>query len=338
MKVINSEVSCPMCGAGRPNVFLTGPDRMHTISGTFVIRICRQCGLRFIHPSPDNGTLARHYPENYYAYEAGETAVPARARGKPAHYLRHPVQGMNAAIYSRLLGVNKDVAVPPGSAVLDVGCGDGGYLLKKKAEGCRCWGVDISEAALARLRRRDPSIATHCGDIRSASFDADFFDLITFSHVLEHVRDPIAVLAEACRILKPEGYVRIQIPNPTSLTAWLFGRFWVHHDVPRHLYSFTSANLQEIASRCGLCIAASRTIENAFSVLASLVYVSEAASGQRGGLMTKRRFWDSEWLKLALAPYCIVVNMLKIGDTVEYILNKPAAGHSNRRPMEGNLN
>jgi SAM-dependent methyltransferase len=71
-------------------------------------------------------------------------------------------------------------------------------------------------------------------------------------HVFEHVPHPMATLKEIARILKPGGTFIFMIPNPDSLDARLFGRYWQGHDVPRHFYNYPPNTLRQMLLAAGL--------------------------------------------------------------------------------------
>jgi SAM-dependent methyltransferase len=86
-----------------------------------------------------------------------------------------------------------------GETVLDVGC-NSGYLEKYLPAGCRYYGVDACEALVAagRLRGRQLSVAT----AEVLPFDDKGFDVVVLGEIIEHVHDPVAVLAEAARVAR----------------------------------------------------------------------------------------------------------------------------------------
>jgi hypothetical protein len=57
-------------------------------------------------------------------------------------------------------------------------------------------------------------------------------------------------------------------------------------------------------------------------VIGSSFYVLNEVFGQRNELMRHERIWNNELLKFFLFPYAFFVNLLRIGDTVEFILKK----------------
>jgi hypothetical protein len=74
---------------------------------------------------------------------------------------------------------------------------------------------------------------------------------ITLWHVLEHVPDPARHLAELRSMLSDDGVLMIAVPDFGGLQARLFGRHWLHLDVPRHLHHFTRRGLMHLLRRAG---------------------------------------------------------------------------------------
>lgn len=90
--------------------------------------------------------------------------------------------------------------------VLDLGCGEGGSIeLFKKIAPKTIWhGVDIEDSPEVRKRTREnESIITFDGV--NLPYSNDNFDFIYCNQVLEHVRFPDKLIAEAFRVLRPNG-------------------------------------------------------------------------------------------------------------------------------------
>jgi 2-polyprenyl-6-hydroxyphenyl methylase/3-demethylubiquinone-9 3-methyltransferase len=90
----------------------------------------------------------------------------------------------------------------PGATLLDMGCG-GGLLAPHIPPGWRHVGADLSETALAVAERH--GVEPVRADVADLPFDDASFDVVVAGEVLEHVPDLEAVVAEACRVLKPGG-------------------------------------------------------------------------------------------------------------------------------------
>jgi 2-polyprenyl-3-methyl-5-hydroxy-6-metoxy-1,4-benzoquinol methylase len=91
---------------------------------------------------------------------------------------------------------------------------------------------DPVAAGVARESHPHSVIAQALNDAQIA--DASM-DVVTMSHVIEHVLNPIQLLRECRRVLKPEGKIVILTPNLGSQGHRLFQQAWVPLDPPGHL-------------------------------------------------------------------------------------------------------
>lgn len=313
---------CIICGKSSVAHLYKGKDRIHFLKGEFDLYRCEACQLIFIFPVPGNGELGQFYPQNYYSYGEVQNTDQKPTGSKFAYYALRPLKAINALVYSKLLQQNREIHLKPHSRVLDIGCGNGRYLLQKKNEKCDVFGVDIDKMTLERLGKQHPDVKVFCGNLWDAHFASDYFDLIHVSHVLEHIPELNLLIKEICRILKKGGLIHIQVPNSFSLTHWLFRECWLGLDVPRHLYTFNQKNLLNFFEQHKLKAVRIRTNENNFSFLGSLLFFLNERFRKKIGLFDTNYYWDSEILKLLFVPYCIFVNLFRIGDTMELILKK----------------
>jgi 2-polyprenyl-3-methyl-5-hydroxy-6-metoxy-1,4-benzoquinol methylase len=109
-----------------------------------------------------------------------------------------------------------DLIEAPYQRVLDVGCGagDNAALIESRNPECEIVGITQSEAE-ARLARRYMSSCL-VADIESetpAALLGQSFDVLIFSHVLEHLRYPSEVLDRFTGLLRTGGQVLIAVPN-----------------------------------------------------------------------------------------------------------------------------
>jgi len=141
-------------------------------------------------------------------------------------------------------------AHPAPGAVLDIGCGRGLMLYGLARRGWRTVGVEMSEAA-SRHAREVLGLDVRVGDLAGCEFPSASFDVVTLFHVLEHLPDPDAALAEARRVITPDGRLLVEVPNFGSLQSQLTGGKGFHLDAPRHLFHFTRAALLQLLGRAG---------------------------------------------------------------------------------------
>jgi SAM-dependent methyltransferase len=129
---------------------------------------------------------------------------------------------------------------------LDIGCGSGRFLRALRHAGWEVAGLELNDDTATAAR------TVHGLMVETAleAFADNSFDLITITHVLEHIRDPHQMLADCDRLLKPGGIIAVAVPNVDSWQARWTRDSWFHLDLPRHLWHFSEAWLS--TSLCGL--------------------------------------------------------------------------------------
>jgi SAM-dependent methyltransferase len=123
-------------------------------------------------------------------------------------------------------------------------------LQEFRRRGWEVQGTELCEKA-ASYARQTLKIPVEIGRLETINFPANHFDAVTLWHVLEHVEDPRALLAEVRRILKPDGVFLVSVPNFGSFEARISKDKWFHLDVPRHGTHFSTATLEEALTECG---------------------------------------------------------------------------------------
>lgn len=153
--------------------------------------------------------------------------------------------------------------VPLGArSILDVGCAAGrlGHALKLRNPACRVIGVEAEAGPAADAASLLDQVIL--GDVETTELPlADgSFDCLIYADVLEHLKDPIAVLRSHLPLLKPNGVVVGSIPNVrhhSVITQLLQGR-WDYTDQGlldrAHLRFFTRATMVEMLSTAGLVV------------------------------------------------------------------------------------
>jgi SAM-dependent methyltransferase len=133
----------------------------------------------------------------------------------------------------------------PGRRVLDLGCRDGA-LTRAYASGNDVVGVDADREALAEAEGL--GIETRWADLdEPLPFEDGSFEVVVAGELLEHLRDPRALVDEVRRVLRPGGTFVGSVPNAYRLknrVRFLFGRD--PDDDPTHLHMFSPAQLVEL--------------------------------------------------------------------------------------------
>jgi 2-polyprenyl-3-methyl-5-hydroxy-6-metoxy-1,4-benzoquinol methylase len=162
----------------------------------------------------------------------------AKAAERYAH--RHAEAGMihfKTKNYPYLEEVNEGILcqfqrlLPRTGAALDVGCGRGQLGEAIRQLGWEVWGIEQSPEACPVARGRlDRLIEADLNQHEriARELEGKTFDGLIFSDVLEHVYDPLEVLTDYLRYVKPGGRVFLSVPNTlvwTNRLMLLFGRF-----------------------------------------------------------------------------------------------------------------
>jgi SAM-dependent methyltransferase len=134
--------------------------------------------------------------------------------------------------------------------ILDVGSGLCVFLHAIWwSAGWTCTALDPDPRAV-RHARETVGINAVQGDFRSVE-DIGPFDIITFNRVLEHVPDPVAMLAQSVRFLRPGGFVHVELPDGEAAIGEGPGReeFFIEH-----FHVFSAASFTILADRAGMRI------------------------------------------------------------------------------------
>lgn len=229
---------CLVCGAAD---LARMPFRYEFADTRFPGCRCRRCGMIFLSVQPTGAFLESLYTEQYFEqdYRCGRVA----GLGFEASSFVDENRGLLDA-FERLR--------PPGR-MLEVGSAAGFLLRDAAARGWTVRGVELSGAAVARSRQLGLDVVQ--GDLESARFPSDAFDLVYMGDVLEHVPDCRATLAEVVRVLAPGGHAYVRGPITTNslarrlgLAAYgLLGRDIVLREPPYHLWEFRPDSLRRLA-------------------------------------------------------------------------------------------
>jgi 2-polyprenyl-3-methyl-5-hydroxy-6-metoxy-1,4-benzoquinol methylase/uncharacterized coiled-coil protein SlyX len=154
--------------------------------------------------------------------------------------------------------------VPPNSRVLEFGCATG-YMSEVLASrrGCSVVGIEVVPAAAEIARHRCEKVVVGDAetlDLREA-LGGDRFDAILFADVLEHLRDPAALLKRVQPFLAEGGSVIASIPNVAhgSVRLALLGGEFRYRELGlldnTHLRFFTRESIQDLFEESGYLIA-----------------------------------------------------------------------------------
>jgi ubiquinone/menaquinone biosynthesis C-methylase UbiE len=119
-------------------------------------------------------------------------------------------------------------ALGPARRLLDVGCGTGRFAVHAVERlGGRVWGVDASEAMLAeaRLRPGGATVGWRCAPAERLPFRTGWFDAV-HAHLVIHLVDRPAALAEMARVAAPSGLIVIGTFAPEHFERYFLNPYF----------------------------------------------------------------------------------------------------------------
>lgn len=232
---------------------------------------CDGCGSAYLDPRPDRATIGIAYSDYYTHCVQGASAVRRIGVIKTLLHdwlngylnsryglVRRPAHAMGCLLIPLLPPLRaaadaecRHLPRPPidGGALLDVGCGNGQFLAVAREMGWNAEGIDFDEQAVRAARAN--GLEVRHGGIELLQGVRERYDVITLSHVIEHVHDPLDLLVRIHLLLKPGGRLWLETPNLESVGHGLYGPHWRGLEPPRHLVLFTSTSLRSVLRRAG---------------------------------------------------------------------------------------
>ena len=208
--------------------------------------ICRECELVWVHDI---------YPEFIQAIEYLDDRERYRPREKPNQREQREFAGLLSAFERR-----RDLGT-----LLEVGTGPGLFLAAAASAGWRAIGVEILPE-LAAMVREERGLDVRTGDLFDAAFAQSSFDVAYLNEVIEHIVDPVALLGEVRRVLRPGGIAVLRTGNARSWSARLRGAHWpyLHFGGHDHIRYWSPRAMAALARATGMELDSARTHGFAF--------------------------------------------------------------------------
>jgi len=264
-----SRNACKLCHADGAVVYDCVKDSLYKVPGQWGLMRCtnKKCGLVWLDPMPAADEIPDFY-KNYYTHNRDSGELPKEqdvglkdlfvpwkrsalgvmfgypdlvAKGKWSAFVAH-VFGVNSGRKERLGHRIMWLNGGWGNRVLDYGSGNGKLLRIVKQLGWQVVGFEPDKNA-AKVGRDAYGLTIYDHSIDEISKSEKKFNVVTMSHVIEHVLDPVATLKECADLLDEDGRVVIATPNFDSLGRKIFKESWRGLEPPRHLNIFTVDSL-----------------------------------------------------------------------------------------------
>jgi SAM-dependent methyltransferase len=255
MKYIFKEIKqCEMCNDESNSHYKIG-QRFNKSQGLFprkktgltvTVNKCSNCGLIYSNPMPIPLDILDHY------------GVPPKDYWKPEYFNILPdIEYLKSEVAKYI-----DIHASP--KVLDIGSGIGKMMKAFIDNGFDAYGIEPSPSfiEMAVNKMKIPKERLQCVQVEDAEFEENFFDLITFGAVFEHLYHPSIALKRVLRWLRPGGLVKITVPSSNWLTSKIFNLWYrlsfqdyctnlspMH--TPYHLYEFSLKSFRKNAELNG---------------------------------------------------------------------------------------
>jgi SAM-dependent methyltransferase len=128
----------------------------------------------------------------------------------------------------------------PAPRLLDIGAGQGGFVLAARRVGVRAVGVDLEPCAAPIWRRRN--IPAVLGRAPEFPFADNSFDVVRLKEIIEHLDDPLTVVRAVAPLLVPGGLLIAHVPSVYS-QFFPVGNFW---DDYTHVRPFSRTGLRRL--------------------------------------------------------------------------------------------
>jgi colanic acid biosynthesis glycosyl transferase WcaI len=234
------ETDCPICGPVSSSLF--------QMENGFRIVRCDGCGLLYVNPRLSREELAEHFREEYIADdERAETNFTSFRE---------------ASLRRECLRLRE--LLPRGGRLVDVGAASGAFLTC--FDGYEEWNVEGIEPSryAAQYAREKFGLTVHQGFLRDRRYHAASFDVVTCLDTFSYIPDPNGELAEIRRILKPGGFLAVEIPGlrfrllkNTGIAARILYGAPSRLDPDLHLYYYSGETLSRLVGKHGFSLTAS---------------------------------------------------------------------------------
>jgi len=100
--------------------------------------------------------------------------------------------------------------------LLDIGCGPGIHLKKYIQRGAKSTGIDISNKMIFLAKEYCPKGKFYVGNANKLKFKNNYFDIVTSSLMLDHIKNLDKIIKEVNRVLKKGGLFIFSVPHPIT--------------------------------------------------------------------------------------------------------------------------
>ena len=288
-------ISCPVCHNTAPAALFSVTDSAieHPVEQWNIVK-CPCCTLVYINPRPTFESWLEYYrqPQSYYKSSPNDLTACIRRLKK----------------------------YKPGR-LLDIGCGQGGFLNEARKNNWEIQGIEVSEAI-----PNPHNVPVKYGDMITMELPENHYDMVTFWGVTEYIRDPEGFFKKVARLVKDTGTVMFVMSNFNSIQR----SYMRVHNFPRQQQVWTLPALRYMCDQAGLEIT-------------SVDYANDVRGGKCTELITffyKRIFRGLSWDQILMEharPQKKTLTMLAV-KTIDRLITLPLSALAGLLGYNGVMN
>lgn len=187
---------------------------------------CQTCNFVFCNRKPSQEELIKHY-DGYRRNNSVSSIVIKR--------------------YNELL--DKFEKFRLNNNILDIGCGDGYFLIEAKKRGWNVYGTEYTAEAFNICLKKN--IIMHQGKLDMINYPNIYFDIVTLFEVIEHINNPVEEILTINSILRKGGVLYCTTPNFNSISRNILKQNWSIIEYPEHLSYYTNKSINYLLTKNG---------------------------------------------------------------------------------------
>lgn len=298
-------VECPICKKTKSIIVTSVWDFRFNLGQMNVYRKCDNCNTIFLFPVSED--LSKEYPDSYSQWFVRERFTLIRKI--------LGIERKRFDISKKTWKKIKNQKIKKSKNILDVGAGAGILLSTFKRMGFNVWAMEWSPIAIKNLQNKGFNTFSVLEIEKLATEYENHFDFITIHHVLEHVPNPIELLSNLKKLLKPKGELIIVVPRIDCWAFYKYEEFYNHLDGGRHVIMYSPSTLINATNQSGLQLTRYETRANSNTIIRSWMR-------SKGYKKLKNNKVIIPVLKFLLFPITFWISITGKGELLEVVLKK----------------
>jgi SAM-dependent methyltransferase len=207
----------------------------HPLAAGYEVVCCDFCGFVYADSAVTQEDYDRFYA-SFSKYEDKKIALGGGESACDAERLQEMAECIAAFLPDRA------------ARILDVGCANGGLLLRLKKMGfASVCGFDLPAACVENTKKL--GIEAHFGSVTEHPPGVGKFDLIILSHVMEHLRDVHQAVRGLERLLQSGGSIYIEVPDASEYVSHVVAPFQDFNT--EHINHFSMRSMENLMGQLG---------------------------------------------------------------------------------------